>query len=115
MQNLATLTDWLNYVESIHEKPMALGLERMREMIRRLGIRFECPVVTVAGTNGKGSTCTFIETICRAAGLRTAMHTSPHILRFNERAVINGREATDEELMTALKVVEGKREGLPLT
>lgn len=115
MQNLATLTDWLNYVESIHEKPMALGLERMQEMIRRLGIRFECPVVTVAGTNGKGSTCTFIEAICRAAGLRTAMHTSPHILRFNERAVINGCEATDEELMAALKVVEEKREGLPLT
>ena len=84
MKPLCTLDDWLAHVEKLHEKPIDLGLDRMKLMIERMGIRFECPVVTVAGTNGKGSTCAMIERICRAAGLRTGMHTSPHLIRFNE-------------------------------
>ena len=70
MEPLCTLDDWLAHVEKLHEKPIDLGLDRMKLMIERMGIRFECPVVTVAGTNGKGSTCAMIERICRAAGLR---------------------------------------------
>ena len=115
MKEKSTLAQWLAYVESIHEQPMVLGLERMREMIERLGIRFDCPVITVAGTNGKGSTCTFLEAICREAGMHTALHTSPHILRFNERALIDGREASDEALVEAFRTVEEKRAGLKLT
>ncbi len=110
-----TLTEWLDYIEKLHAKPIDLGLERMREMISRLGIRFECPVITVAGTNGKGSTCAFIESVCRAAGLRTAMHTSPHLLRFNERALLDGREVDDRLLTAAFAEVEAARGGMTLS
>ena len=115
MPQLKTLNDWLAYIESIHEQPMVLGLERMHEMIRRLGIRFDCPVITVAGTNGKGSTCAFLESICRAAGMKTALHTSPHLLRFNERALIDGREADDATFVAAMEAVERARGELKLT
>ena len=116
MQNtLLTLTDWLSYIEKLHSKPIDLGLERMTEMIRRLGIHFTCPVFTVAGTNGKGSTCAFIERILREAGYRTAMHTSPHLMRFNERALLDGREIEDEPLIRAFREIEEARAGMPLT
>ena len=115
MKPLCTLDDWLAHVEKLHEKPIDLGLDRMKLMIERMGIRFECPVVTVAGTNGKGSTCAMIERICRAAGLRTGMHTSPHLIRFNERALLCGREASDEALVECLKEVEDARRGLSLS
>ena len=110
-----TLTEWLDYIEKLHAKPIDLGLERMREMISRLGIRFECPVITVAGTNGKGSTCAFIESVCRAAGLKTAMHTSPHLLRFNERALLDGREVADHLLTAAFAEVEAARGAMTLS
>ncbi len=114
-ETISTLDDWLNYIEKLHAKPIDLGLDRMKEMIRRLGIGFDSPVITVAGTNGKGSTCTFIETIFREAGFRTALHTSPHLLRFNERALLNGREVDDESLIRAFREVEKARAGMPLT
>lgn len=60
----AGLNDWLDYIGKIHEKPMDLGLERMKDMIARMGIEFTCPVFTVAGTNGKGSTCALLESVC---------------------------------------------------
>ena len=86
-ENRQTLNDWLRFVESQHpESVIHLGLERMTTMLGRLAIRFDCPVITVAGTNGKGSTCAMLESIYRAAGFKTAMHTSPHMLRFTERA-----------------------------
>ena len=113
MEPLCTLDDWLAHVEKLHEKPIDLGLDRMKLMIERMGIRFECPVVTVAGTNGKGSTCAMIERICRAAGLRTGMHTSPHLIRFNERALLCGREASDEALVECLKEVEDALRSMP--
>ena len=56
-----TLTEWLEYCEKLHAKPIDLGLERVREVARRMNIRFDCPVITVAGTNGKGSTCAMAE------------------------------------------------------
>lgn len=114
-ETISTLDDWLNYIEKLHAKPIDLGLDRMKEMIRRLGIGFASPVITVAGTNGKGSTCTFIETIFREAGFRTALHTSPHLLRFNERALLDGREVNDESLIRAFREVEKARAGMPLT
>lgn len=112
-----TLGEWLQFVEELHggSNVIDLGLSRMEEMIRRMGIRFDIPVFTVAGTNGKGSTCAMLEAILRKAGYRVGMHTSPHMLRFNERAWLLGREATDEELCEALAEVEAARGDLQLS
>lgn len=115
-QGKDTLTDWLDYILASHpENVIELGLGRMKTMIARLGIRFECPVITVGGTNGKGSTCAMLESIYRSAGYKTAMHTSPHMLRFNERARINGLEVADRVLVEAFKEVEAARDSMPLT
>ena len=96
-QNFTTLDEWLHHIETLHAKPIDMGLERMQMMVRKMGIRFSCPVITVGGTNGKGSTVGMLESIYRAAGYKTCAHTSPHLLRFNERARINGIEASDED------------------
>lgn len=115
-QQKDTLVEWLDYVLAGHpENVIELGLGRMKTMINRLQIAFDCPVITVAGTNGKGSTCAMLESIYRAAGCKTAMHTSPHMLRFNERACINGKEVEDGLLVEAFEEVERVRDGLPLT
>lgn len=115
-QQKDTLGEWLDYVLASHpENVIELGLGRMKTMLARLQIAFDCPVITVAGTNGKGSTCAMLESIYRAAGCKTAMHTSPHMLRFNERACINGKEVEDGLLVEAFEEVERARDGLPLT
>lgn len=115
-QQKDTLGEWLDYVLAGHpENVIELGLGRMKTMLARLQIAFDCPVITVAGTNGKGSTCAMLESIYRAAGYKTAMHTSPHMLRFNERACIDGKEVEDGLLVEAFKEVERARAGLPLT
>ena len=115
-QQKDTLVEWLDYVLAGHpENVIELGLGRMKTMLTRLQIAFDCPVITVAGTNGKGSTCAMLESIYRAAGCKTAMHTSPHMLRFNERACIDGKEVEDGLLVEAFKEVERARDGLPLT
>ena len=111
----AALHDWLTYAENLNVKPIDMGLTRMKTMIGRLDIHFDCPVFTVAGTNGKGSTCALTERILRHAGYKVCMHTSPHLLRFNERALINGEEATDAALVAAMEKVEEERGDLPLT
>lgn len=87
----------------------------MRTMIGRLGLHITAPVITVGGTNGKGSTCTFMEAIAQEAGLRVALYTSPHLVRFTERARICGREVEAERLAEALGRVERVRGGLPLS
>ena len=104
-----SLRQWLDYIESLHPKSIALGLDRVRVVARRLNIRFDCPVITVAGTNGKGSTCAMLDAILRAAAYRTALYTSPHLLRFNERVMLSGREADDAELASAFAQVEAAR------
>ena len=115
-QGKDTLNEWLDYILSSHpENVIELGLTRMKKMLDRLDIHFECPVITVAGTNGKGSTCAMLEAIYRAAGYKTAMHTSPHMLSFNERAQINGAIVEDGPLVQAFEEVEATREGMPLT
>jgi dihydrofolate synthase/folylpolyglutamate synthase len=107
--------DWLEFIERQHPKAIDLGLERVNEVLGRLGARLACPVFTVAGTNGKGSTCAMLEAILRAAGYRTALYTSPHLVRFNERVRIGGAETSDAALAGALAAVEGARAGVPLT
>ena len=111
----ATLDAWLAYAENLNAKPIDMGLARMTTMIGRLGIHFDCPVFTVAGTNGKGSTCALAECILRHAGFKVCMHTSPHLLRFNERALVGGVEASDAALVAAMEDVEAERGDLPLT
>ncbi|NCQ36196.1 bifunctional folylpolyglutamate synthase/dihydrofolate synthase, partial [bacterium] len=75
---LHTLQDWLDYCERLHPIAIDLGLERVHTVAQRMGIGFDCPVITVAGTNGKGSTCVMLESILLQAGYRTGVYTSPH-------------------------------------
>jgi dihydrofolate synthase/folylpolyglutamate synthase len=110
-----TLAEWLGYIEQQHPKSIALGLERVAEVLARMQLRLECPVITVAGTNGKGSTCAMLESILRSGGYRTALYTSPHLLRYNERVRVGGVEADDAALSEAFAAVEAARHGVALT
>ena len=103
------LAQWLARIEALHPSAIDMGLERVARVRDRLGIRFSCPIVVVAGTNGKGSTCAMLEAITRAAGYRTGLYTSPHLLRFNERVCIDGVEASDAALVDAFERVEAAR------
>jgi dihydrofolate synthase/folylpolyglutamate synthase len=109
------LPDWLALLESRHSKTIQLGLDRVGQVWAALGATLAMPVITVAGTNGKGSTCAYLEAILSAAGHRVGLYTSPHILRFNERIRIAGREAEDAAIVSALNVVEQARGGIALT
>ena len=105
-----SLEDWLDYIERQHPKSIDLGLERVREVAQRMGLRRPAKkVITVAGTNGKGSTVAFIEAIARAAGWRVGAYTSPHLLHYNERVRIDGADAADAELVAAFEAVENAR------
>jgi len=86
-----------------------MGLARITRVKESLGLKFACPVITVGGTNGKGSTCAFLESILLAAGYKVACHTSPHLLRFNERARLNGVDVSDADLLKAFERVEQAR------
>jgi dihydrofolate synthase/folylpolyglutamate synthase len=89
-----------------------MGLDRINRVKAALGLHFDCPVITVAGTNGKGSTCAFLESIFLASGYRVACHTSPHLLKFNERARINGADVNDDLLLEHFAAVEKARVSL---
>jgi dihydrofolate synthase / folylpolyglutamate synthase len=114
-----TLNDWLDYQLQIHPKTIDMALDRISEVAKRLAIKKPAPrVITVAGTNGKGSTVAFIEAIARAAGWKVGAYTSPHILEYQERVRIEGNNASDLELTAAFEEIEHARtEGLeiPLT
>lgn len=102
-----TLSDWLDYQQRVHPRAIELGLDRVREVWRRLGAPAPAPVViTVGGTNGKGSTVAFLEAMLAADGRRVGAYTSPHLLRYNERVRIAGREAEDAELVEAFEHIE---------
>ncbi|MEI2418605.1 bifunctional tetrahydrofolate synthase/dihydrofolate synthase [Orrella sp. JC864] len=111
----ATLDQWLGYLESIHSRPMELGLERVREVAQRMALRLDCVTFVVAGTNGKGSTCAMIEAILQAAGYKVGLYTSPHLLSFNERARINGEFVGDQALIAHFQRVEAARGQTTLT
>jgi dihydrofolate synthase / folylpolyglutamate synthase len=112
---MTTLAEWLRYIERQHPKTIALGLERVSQVFSRMGVRIDCPVITVGGTNGKGSTCAMLESILRAAGYRTGLYSSPHLLRYNERVRIAGVEASDEALAESFAAVEQARGEVALT
>jgi dihydrofolate synthase/folylpolyglutamate synthase len=109
------LADWLAYIERQHPQSIALGLDRVLEVHSRLGTEVACPVITVGGTNGKGSTCAMLDSMLRAAGYRVGLYTSPHIERYNERVRIGGAEASDTALAEAFEAVEAARGEVPLT
>jgi len=110
-----TLAEWLQYIERQHPQSIELGLDRVALVYGRLGLRFDCPVFTVGGTNGKGSTCAILEAVLHASGYRTGLYTSPHLLRYNERVRIAAREAEDEALCEAFAAVDAVRAGVALT
>src|SRR6476620_4643558 len=110
------LADWLAYIERPHPKSIELGLDRVREVPVRMRLaRPPRQVVTVAGTNGKGSTVAFLESIARAAGWKVGAYTSPHLLAYNERVRIDGADAADDALVAAFDAVEAARGDTPLT
>jgi dihydrofolate synthase/folylpolyglutamate synthase len=117
MQNLpTTLPDWLALLESRHaEVHIDMGLGRVRAVKERMGLQFKCPVIMVAGTNGKGSTCAMLESILLRAGYRVGLYIKPHFLDFNERARLNGEMASDAALVEAFDAVEAQRGEVDLT
>ncbi len=109
------LSAWLAHIEQQHPSAIALGLERVAAVRARMDLAVAAPVFTVAGTNGKGSTCAMLEAILRAAGYRTGLYASPHLARYNERVRIAGREADDDALAEGFEAVERARGEVPLT
>ncbi len=110
-----TLADWLTYLESLHPKTIALGLDRVAQVKQRLNLQPDFPIVVVGGTNGKGSVCAMLEAILHAAGYRVGCYTSPHLLDYNERVRISKQQASDAELCASFAQIEQVRGDIPLT
>ena len=111
-----TLDDWLRWQEGLHPRSIDLGLERVHEVAADLGLgQFKCPVVTVGGTNGKGSCVALLEAMLFAAGYRVGAFMSPHLVRYNERIRVSGRLATDDELIDAFARIDAARGNRSLT
>src|SRR5207237_6392477 len=110
-----TLSDWLAYIEQQNPKTIALGLDRVAAVWSSRRSQTQYPVVSVGGTNGKGSTSAMLEAILRAAGYRTGLYTSPHLLRYNERVRIAGSEVSDSALVEGFEAVEAVRGETQLT
>jgi dihydrofolate synthase/folylpolyglutamate synthase len=116
MSNPTTLPAWLALLESRHaETVINMGLDRVLAVKERLNLSFSCPVIMVAGTNGKGSTCAMLESILMRAGYKVGLYIKPHFLDFNERARVNGELASDEVLVAAFNAVEAARGDTTLT
>lgn len=110
-----TLDAWLHHIEGLHAQTIDLGLDRMETMLKRLDIRFKCPVFTVGGTNGKGSTCAFIESGTVSRRLFVGVHTSPHLFTSTKEFESQGEDAKDEELIRQFEKVEAAREDMTLS
>ncbi|MEO8672703.1 MAG: bifunctional tetrahydrofolate synthase/dihydrofolate synthase [Tahibacter sp.] len=111
-----TLEQWLDYQQIVHVRGIDLGLDRVREVWLRLGRMAPAPIViTVGGTNGKGSTVALLEAMLRAGGHRVGCYTSPHLLHYNERIRVEGSDASDSTLIEAFERIEEARGDVSLT
>jgi len=106
-----TLDEWLAYCERLHPKGIEMGLERVRAVALRMQLKFDGTVITVAGTNGKGSTCAMLESILAQAGYRVGLYTSPHLVNFEERCRLRGQPVSADLLLTHFQAVERARRG----
>lgn len=111
----STLDDWLAHCERLHPKTIDMTLERVAAVRERLALRFDVPLVVVAGTNGKGSSCAMLESIALAAGYRVGLYIKPHLVRFEERCRIDGAPVAAEVLLPHFEAVEAARQGMALT
>jgi dihydrofolate synthase/folylpolyglutamate synthase len=112
---MKTLQEWLDWCEQLHPVAIDMGLDRVKTVANRLDLRFDCPVITVAGTNGKGSTCAMLEAVLLQAGYRTGVYTSPHLVHFEERCRLHGESASAEAFAEAFAAVEAVRGDVSLT
>ena len=111
-----SLQDWLAHCERLHPKNIELGLDRVREVAGRMGLDFgQTAVITVAGTNGKGSTCAMLEAIALESGWRCGVYTSPHLVHFEERCRVAGSICQALDLLPHFERVEAARQGVALT
>ena len=104
-----SLDSWLAHCERLHPHTIDMGLDRVQEVVKRLGLHFEACVITVAGTNGKGSTCAMLEACLLQAGYRTGVYTSPHLVHFQERCRIHGETVQTDDLLPHFAKVEAAR------
>lgn len=111
------LVDWLDWQQSLNPRTIDLGLHRVAEVLQQLQLsaNFPCPVITLAGTNGKGSTVALVESILSESGLKVGCYTSPHILAYNERIRVQQQPVSDEMLCQAFDLIDQARGSLPLT
>ncbi len=110
------LDDWIRYIQMLHYRTMDLTLDRVRTVVERIaGCEVPFFVISIAGTNGKGSVANTLESIFRQAGYVTGLYTSPHLVDFNERFVVSGEQISDVELLEAFRRVESVRGEVPLT
>ena len=113
---MKTLQEWLSHLETAHSAGLIdMGLERVGEVKKRMGLQPQCPVVVVAGTNGKGSVCAYLSQIYTQAGFKVGTLTSPHLLRYNERIAVNTRPVEDAAIVASFERIEAARAGISLT
>ena len=112
---LTNVAQWLAYIECLHPKSIAMGLDRVLTVANTLQLKPNFPIITVAGTNGKGSVCAMLNHIYTAAGYRVGCYTSPHLIRYNERVSVNLKAISDDDLCEAFAAVEAARGTVALT
>jgi dihydrofolate synthase/folylpolyglutamate synthase len=103
------LQDWLRHCEQLHPQTIDMGLDRVRKVAEAMHLHMPCPVITVAGTNGKGSTCAMLESVWRQAGFKTGLYTSPHLVHFEERCRLQGQPVKSADLLPHFEKVEAAR------
>ncbi|NOR41552.1 MAG: bifunctional folylpolyglutamate synthase/dihydrofolate synthase, partial [Gammaproteobacteria bacterium] len=116
MPRFTTLNDWLDWQDTLHPRKIDLGLERVASVAKQLNLDTpEYGVVSIAGTNGKGSSVAMLDSILCAAGYRVGSYTSPHLMRYNERIRINGEEIDDPSLCAAFQAIDDARGDITLS
>ena len=110
-----SLAQWLAYIEALHPKSIAMGLERVKAVADRLQLVPTFPIISIAGTNGKGSTCAMLESVYLDAGYRVGTYVSPHLKRYNERVRVNHQVISDVALCEAFSAIEAARGEVVLT